>query len=469
MQVWPLRFRDLDDRRVILADDSGAYFMAENEFVERYARDALTLSDKEFLREKGHAFEGKGDLAHTGFLTRWSRRQHVGDGSAYVILIPTLRCDLKCSYCQVSRAPLAAQGFDWDEVTLQKVLGFLDGLPVEEIQIEFQGGEPFLRLDHLQAVAAFARQRFRRVRFVVCSNLQSLDEDIVAFLDSEDVLISTSLDGPHQIHTRNRTADSALTETFLSNLERVIGLIGPKRVSALPTIDMGDPPDPEDLIAAYEALGFTSLYLRPVNYQGFARKSHPAARTSAAWNAYYRYFIEALIARNARTGHVMEEFYLAHCLRRILAPGVDSHTDLRNPNIPTGANAVIDFDGQIYPSDEARMLARIRQVDLAIGNVSEGLDQERLALLAPGHINNFDPDCIHCPYQPFCGTDPIDDLSRSGRIDVPRRESWFCQRHLAVFDLAMELLYSADPEVEFTLSRWLELESLPDALRPVAP
>jgi len=469
MQVWPLRFRDLDDRRTILADDSGAYFLADSGFVKRYARDVLTPSDKEFLRDKGHAFEGEGDLAHTGFLTRWSRRQHVGGGTAYVILIPTLRCDLKCSYCQVSRAPLAAQGFDWDEETLQKVLGFLDGLPAEEIQIEFQGGEPFLRLDLLQAVAAFARRRFRRVRFVVCSNLHSLNEDILAFLASGDVLISTSLDGPHQVHTRNRTADSALTEAFLGNLERVIGLIGPGRISALPTIDMDDPPNPEELIAAYEKFGFTSLYLRPVNYQGFARKSHPAARTSATWNAYCRDFIAALIARNARTGRVMEEFYLAHCLRRILAPGVDSHTDLRNPNIPTGANAVIDFDGQIYPSDEARMLARIRQVDLAIGNVVDGLDQEKLALLAPGHINNFDPDCIHCPYQPFCGTDPIDDLSRSGRIDVPSRESWFCQRHLAIFDLAMELLYSADPEVEFTLSRWLGLESLPQALRPIAP
>lgn len=469
MQVWPLRFRDLDDRRTILADDSGAYFLADSGFVKRYARDVLTPADKEFLRDKGHAFEREGDLAHTGFLTRWSRRQHVGGETAYVILIPTLRCDLKCSYCQVSRAPLAAQGFDWDGETLQKVLGFLGGLPVEEIQIEFQGGEPFLRVDLLQAVAAFARRRFRRVRFVVCSNLQTLDEDVLAFLKSEDVLISTSLDGPHQIHTRNRTGDGALTDIFLRNLEQVIGLVGPERVSALPTIDMDDPPDPEGLIAAYEEFGFTSLYLRPVNYQGFARKSHPAARTSINWNDYYRGFVEALIARNARTGRVMEEYYLAHCLRRILATGVDSHTDLRNPNIPTGANAVIDFDGQIYPSDEARMLARVRQVDLAIGNVSDGLDQEKLAVLAPGHINNFDPDCIHCPYQPFCGTDPIDDLSRSGRIDVPRGKSWFCQRHLAAFDLAMELIYSQDPAVEFSLSRWLGLENIPEALSPVAP
>ncbi|WP_323038897.1 His-Xaa-Ser system radical SAM maturase HxsB [Gemmobacter sp.] len=469
MRIWPLRFRDLDDRRTLLADESGAYFMAESGFVDRYARDALTPSDQQFLRDKGYSFEQTGDLAHTAFLTRWSRRQHVGDGPAYVILIPTLRCDLQCSYCQVSRAPLSARGFDWGDETLQKVLAFLDGLPVEEIQIEFQGGEPFLRLDLMETVAVFARRRFRRVSFVVCTNLQTLNENTRAFLGHDDVLISTSLDGPRQTHTQNRTGNGALTEAFYQNLRKVIDMVGVGRVSALPTIDIDNPPEPEALIAAYEAFGLTSLYLRPINYQGFARKSHLTARTSVGWHGYYRSFINKLIARNAQTGSAMEEFYLAHCLRRILAPGLDNHTDLRNPNVPTGANAVIDFDGQIYPSDEARMLARIRQIDLSIGNVMNGLDHEKLTLLAPGHINSFDPDCIHCPYQPFCGTDPVDDLSRSGRVDVPRQESWFCQRHLAVFDLAMELLYSEDPDVEFSLCRWLGLERLPAALRPVAP
>lgn len=469
MQIWPLRFRLLDDRRIVVADESGAFFMAEGGFIERYVRDALTPSEKRFLIEKGHAFEQVGDLAHTGFLARWSKRQHVGDSSAYIILVPTLRCDLRCSYCQVSPAPLAAHNFDWNDEILAKVLDFLDDLSTEEIQIEFQGGEPFLRPDLLDAVASFARRRFRKTRFIVCSNLQTLNDDIMAFLDHDDVLISTSLDGTRQLHTRNRTGDDALTETFLRNLEKVIGLIGLERVSALPTIDVESPPDPEDLMAAYEAFGFTSLYLRPINYHGFARKNHPAAKSPARWNDYYRDFIHALIGRNARTGRVMEEFYLVHCLRRILAPGLDNHTDLRNPNIPSGKNVLVDFDGKIYPSDEARMLARIRHVDLSIGSVFEGLDREKLALLAPGYINNFDADCIHCPYQPFCGTDPVDDLSRHGRVDVPRRESWFCQRHLAVFDLAMDLLYSTDPDVEFSLVRWLNIGSLPEALRPVAP
>lgn len=469
MHTWPLKFRELRAHRAVLADDSGAYFLASLDFVERYALENLSEVDEAFLKKNGHSFVEPGDLSHTAFMSRWSQRQYVGGGPAYVILIPTLRCDLKCSYCQVSRAPLAATGFDWSDETLADTLNFLDHLPHDEIQIEFQGGEPFLRLDHLRTVAEFARRRFKSARFVVCTNLQTLNDDILDFISSDDVFVSTSLDGPHLVHTRNRTSDSDLTKTFHQNLETVIKTVGPGRVSALPTIDLSHPPSPEDLIESYEKFGFASLYLRPVNFQGFARKSHPEARMSESWSTYYCSFIETLISHINKTGRVVEEYYLTLCLRRILGAGIDNHTDLRNPNLPTSANAVIDFDGAIYPSDEARMLARIRRVDLTIGDVKEGIYKEKLALLAQGHINNFDPDCIHCPYQAFCGSDPIDDLSRSGRIDVPRDDSWFCQRHLAVFDLAFELLYSPDPKVQNAVSRWLGLENLPDALRPIAP
>lgn len=37
----------------------------------------------------------------------------------YLILVPTLRCNLACGYCQVSRAPENARGFDWSVETME--------------------------------------------------------------------------------------------------------------------------------------------------------------------------------------------------------------------------------------------------------------------------------------------------------------------------------------------------------------
>lgn len=137
---------------------------------------------------------------------------------SYVILVPTLRCDLDCSYCQVSRVAKGASGFDWSEETLAAVLSWLDGLHTDSAKVEFQGGEPLLRLDLLAWVREFCRARFQNTQFVVCTNLQNVDSEAWAFLSAADTFISTSFDGTVEAHTRQRTKSDAETATFLSNI-----------------------------------------------------------------------------------------------------------------------------------------------------------------------------------------------------------------------------------------------------------
>lgn len=105
------------------------------------------------------------------------------------------------------------------------------------------------------------------------------------------------------------------------------------------------------------------------------------------------------------------------------------------------------LDGGGYPTDEARMMTRVGQIDLSIGDVFDGLETEKLAILNENATNAFDPDCVHCPYQAFCGVDLIDELSREGRIDLPKASTDFCQRHMFIFDRIFAMIYSDDPIV----------------------
>ena len=144
-------------------------------------------------------------------------------------------------------------------------------------------------------------------------------------------------------------------------------------------------------------------------------------------------------------------------MKRIFRVGVDGHVDLRNPN-PIGVDyLVVDFDGCIYPTDEARMLTRSGVIDLRIGSLKDGYDTDvRRLLNSQSHTVN-DPVCSNCVYQPYCGRDLIDDLSRYGRIDMPRHDTFFCQKHLHLFDLCMRLIYSEDEAVQYSLAKWLGL------------
>ncbi|MBZ9775976.1 His-Xaa-Ser system radical SAM maturase HxsB [Mesorhizobium sp. CO1-1-8] len=467
MNVWPLKFRERPNGELLFTDDAGGFFVGSRQFLERYTGDGLSAMDSHFLRDNGHAFEREGDPDWMSFAYRWARRQSKPQDLSYLILIPTLRCNLTCGYCQVSRAPESAQGFDWTDETLQAVLGFIDAMKGPEIKIEFQGGEPLLRIDLLEQVRAFTRSKFPNSQFVVCTNLQRLGDREWTLLDQPDTFVSTSLDGSHETHTRQRTHDSQATDMFFGNLAEAVRRLGPGKVSALPTIDVDRPPDFEDLVDNFELHGIRSIYLRPINHQGFARRRKSDPKSIAKWNALHSDFIDYIIDRNHRTGRYVEEYYFSQCLSRFLRSGADNHVDLRNPNFFASDYIVIDHDGQLYPTDEARMLSRIGRVDLSIGTVAAGVDQTKVQLLNQVSINNFDADCIHCVYQPFCGTDVVDDLSRDGRVDLARTETWFCKRHISLFDKVVEVITRRDDAAMQSLARWARVPSWGDHMIPV--
>lgn len=461
--VWPLRFRQFGDR-FLFADDAGGMFLSDENFLHRYVSSRLTSDDLAFLLRGGHAYEQENDVHHTAFAWRWTQRLAFRSAPRYVMLIPTLRCNIMCRYCQVSRVDEETSGFDWNEQTLQQVKAFLASLPGDYLKVEFQGGEPMLRLDLLSEIRDFCRARFSASEFVVCTNLHDMDEAKWSFLVDPDTHVSTSLDGGHETHQRNRTKTRERTDELFSNLQDAVQRLSQGHVSALPTIDIKNPPPPAELFDSYVRHGLNSIYLRPMNYQGFARRLVSASDGVAEWNAWYSRFVDYIIERNWTGGLSVEEFYTTNTLRRLLSSGVDGHVNVRNPNLVASDYIVVDYDGKLYPSDEARMMSRVGLIDLSIGDVWTGIDQTAVGTMNEGAANNFDPDCIHCPFQPHCGTDVIDDISRYQRIDLPRHKTWFCQRQLAVFDKCIELMRRDDEPTRSSLAKWLGVPVWPRSI-----
>lgn len=460
-----LRSRALANGSLVHVNESGGFLGSGLDFARRLALGKLDRRDLVQLQEFGHAIADGDELALHHHDFRVAQRLTKAGPLDYLILVPTLRCNLSCSYCQVSRVAASAKGFDWDEATLNNVLALLDDLTSPSIKIEFQGGEPTLRPDLVARVIERC-ERFEQKQFVICTNLHHLDDKIWQLFDRPDLYISTSLDGTMAAHAKQRTL--AETPLFERNLRAVIDRYGPTKLSALPTIDPTDPPDPDKIIDTFNQYGLTSIFLRPINFQGFARKRHAhSQKVDAAWNLYHRKFLHALIERNWNDkSQVFEETYFSICLRRIFTPQQDRHVDLRNPN-PMGVDyVVIDYDGKIYPTDEARMLSRSRVVDLCLGQVGENWRGETWRMLNDNSTNQFDPDCQRCAYQPYCGRDIVDDLARYGTLDIERTKTAFCKRHMAIFDLVFELLFDPSPAVRYSLSRWLRLDGESSSFGP---
>ena len=454
MTITPFRFRPVSDR-MLLTNEVGDYAFFAPDVIERFFADSLSSEERHRLRDLSVLIED-GDEWRLTSLMRRIRSTHTqrSDELSYLIVIPTLRCDLSCSYCQVSRAPLNAKGFDWTDERLSQFERFIETIESDHLKLEFQGGEPTLRPDLLNRIIEICSKRFKTAEFAICTNLTRITAEIETVFARDDVVISTSIDGPPAIMTANRTGADELSRAVFRNFEYIIGKYGPEKVSALPTVTDQILDKSEELIDFYVSLGFQSIFLRPVNYMGFARKAYgDLSRDAVTWNRFYRRSLEHIVDIN--DGQYFEEFYLSLLVRSIFGGLRHGYVDLRSPSRFASDYCVIDFDGTLYPSDEARMLSRTRSVDLSIGTMAEGLDAGKVAQLNLHAINQVHPDCIHCAYMPYCGIDIIDDMSRYGRTDIPKHETWFCQRQMNLFDLVFEKVATQDRRYLMVFLKWL--------------
>ena len=378
----------------------------------------------------------------------------------YLILIPTLRCNLSCSYCQVSRAPEKAKGYDWDEDTLKRFESFIKENTMDHLKVEFQGGEPSLRLDLVNSIIDIVESNTQSSEFVICTNMVNMDQALLSLLEKDNFSISTSIDGSLSTMTKNRTFEDDTSKSIFENFNYVLENYGPKKIAALPTITENQINSPEEIIQTYNNLGFQSIFLRPVNYMGFARKQHKDS--SQAINEWNNFYLKSLdLIKEINKTHYFEEFYLALLVREIFTNSSRSFVDYRSPQRFLNNYLVIDFDEQIYPSDEARMLSRTRHVDLAMGDLKTGIDEFKLNEVNVWAENQTHPDCIHCAYQPYCGIDIVDDMSRYQRFDTIKKDTWFCNRQMFLFDFIFEKVEQQDREWLDIFLKWISKSNEP--------
>ena len=105
---------------------------------------------------------------------------------------------------QIDLAQIAWLGREL-EATAMRALDIAFASPAARIKIEFQGGEPLLNFPMIKTIVAAAKARSgKKVDFVIASNLALLDDAVLTFCKANNILLSTSLDGPADLHNKNR-------------------------------------------------------------------------------------------------------------------------------------------------------------------------------------------------------------------------------------------------------------------------
>lgn len=464
-ELLPFRF-ERAGRRVLITNAVGEHLFVSAEEFAQLTENRLPQDSELVRRLRAKQIIKQPDewtpLELLGLKAR-TRYRRLPDSTGLHIFVVSLRCEHSCPYCQVSRQSQDKARYDMSIETAQRALELTFQSPSPRLKIEFQGGEPLLNFglisDVIERAERMNAHEGRDLVFVIATNLALLDDAVLEFCAPRDVYFSTSLDGPADLHNRNRPRPGRDSfERAVEGIRRVREELGAHRVSALMTTTRASLDRSREIIDTYVEHGLSEIFLRPLSPYGFAVKTKSySAYDTDRWLAFYEQGLDYVIALNRR-GIAFSERLAGIALKKMLTNEDPGYVDLTSPSgIGIGA-LVYNYDGDVYASDEGRMLAEMGDAKFRLGNVhSDSYGDVMLseALLDPLETS-FSPSvpmCSDCAFEPWCGSDPVFHYATTGDFVGRKPESAFCQRNMGVFRLLLDR-YEADPETRALFLDW---------------
>lgn len=468
--LLPFRFIELNLNREILVNEVGDFMIVPKGTAETIITRKLNFDKDQDLY---------GDLIANFFIsetkipvlldvlaTRYrTKKSFLDNFTALHIFVITLRCEHTCHYCQVSRVSEDKNAFDMVRTNIDAGIKLMMQSPNPHVTMEFQGGEALLAFENIvyaieQAKVSAALYN-KEVTYVICTNLAPVTIHMLEYCKENNVLISTSLDGPEFIHNKNRhKKGNDSYQLAIAGIDKCKQILGPDKVSALLTTSTLSLDFPHEIVDEYFNLGFASMFLRPISPFGFAIHNERKNKYNTdRFLDFYKKGLDRIIEYNLK-GHNFREDYAAILLKKILTPFPVGYVDLQSPAGMINNVIVFNYDGKIYASDEARMLAEMKDDSFMLGDLStssydEIFYSEKALVITEAGINESLPGCSECAFQSYCGADPVLNHSTQGSIYGHRPTSVFCQKNMAIIRHLFELMDN-DRRIEKIFNNWVK-------------
>lgn len=472
--LFPFRFLDFDGNKLVVNEVGEYHFLDERTFASLVSK-RLPPTDPAYqdLKAKHFLWDSPSPVPITLLATKYrTKRAFLAGFTRLHIFVVSLRCDHSCHYCQVSRVSTDKHKYDMSRDTALKALDLVFRSPAKAIKIEFQGGEPLLNFELIKFIVNEAKHRNvafgKEIQFVVATNLAFLDDEILGFLRQHDILVSTSLDGPAFIHNANRPRpENDSYELAIKGIRRVRDALGQDKVSAIMTTTRLSLQHPEAIVGEYVSQGFDNIFLRPISPYGFAVRTQ--GKTGYEVDSFLTFYEKALshiIELNRKGVHFVES-YAQLLLTKILTPFPTGYVDLQSPAGAGISVVVYNYDGDVYPTDEARMLVEMGDRTFRLGNVhTDSYEQifggELLKTLVAASCVESLPGCADCAFQTYCGCDPIENHATQGNIFGHRPTSSFHKRNFEIIKHLLRNYHSEDRFVQRLFWAWVQNCSIAD-------
>lgn len=421
------RVHKFDDDHVLITTDNGAWVVLNKEEYRLFRTNKVEedLNLYAILKENGIIVTKDNiDKVVKDYRQRY---WFLFNGPDLHIMVPTFRCNMKCVYCHSISKPLNAKGWDMDKETAKAVVDFMFKTTAKNFTIEFQGGDCSFNFDVVEFVIDYARnlanKQKRDVRFSIVTNLTNADDDFIKFLkDHIPIGLCTSLDGPKEVHDKNRRylGGKGSYEDVVYWIKRIREEMKSKdfRFHALATMTKYSLDYGKEIVDEYRKLGFHSVWLRFMNNLGFAKKTW--GRIGYTAEEYLKFWRETLdyILKINRKGEEFMEVWAFLIASVILGKRSTSMVDFRSPCGAGIGQLLYNHKGDIYTCDEAKVLDIFKLGNVKKSSYEEIIKNPTITTMIDVS-SKFSSLCDACPWFAYCALCPVNIYASQGSV-VPK-------------------------------------------------
>jgi uncharacterized protein len=392
---------------------------------------------------------------------------HIDNALGQMILEVTTRCNLRCRYCVFSGAyafTRAHGGEDMPRETAFKAIDYFleHSREAEHQSVGFYGGEPLLNMPLIKDCAEYVRARApgRDVMLHLTTNGTLLTDEVARFLIDLDIGFMVSLDGPKDVHDRNRIfPDGRGTfDTILSSLKR-FWEIDPewceRHVSTTCVItDTCGSKRPYRFFSRPRNRRLCGMFIQAssVDSVNRIRDDLPPPDVDASLESaeLYRTFLRKLVQNSL---DVAEEDFLKsnfqHTFLKLYKRNETRLGDRIGINgmcVPGWRKLFVEVTGAIHPCERVNR-------SFPVGHVDQGLDKRAIQRILDMQVAANEARCLDCWAVRLCGA-CLASLNGDGRIDPVARDR-FCESERAQWERSLAL-YTGILEINPTAFDYME-------------
>ena len=331
------------------------------------------------------------------------------DSTFLHIFVVTLSCNLSCLYCQ---AATSQQSTNMSEEVARKAIDLALQSPSENLQIEFQGGEPLLNFPIIRYIVEQFEKRntTKKISFSVVTNTQCLTDEILEYLIQHKVSLCFSIDGAKEVHDYNRPSKNGK-----SNYESVVHWISVckqkgVRVGLLPTVTSKTIANPMAFMEQLYLMGARRFSIRELAPLGRCLQNWDLiGYSSEEFFDFYKKII-SIINERWKNGQKIIESYTMMYMEQIYTKRPNRFTDFKSPCGAGIGQMAYNWDGTVYACDEGRMIANNGDYTFKIGTVSDTykkcITSDSLRSISCASCVEAHPVCHNCVFNPICGICP---------------------------------------------------------------